>query len=103
MNEQRIALVVLEGDRDVGLVVPGLAPGAREVLRFATTVEHVRAREVDACFIEVLVGDQVDDTRDGVRTVHRRGTVLQDLGALNDRARDDVEVGSSQLTTRTGG
>ena len=94
---------MLERDRNVGLVVPSLAPGTREVLRLATTIEHVVAREVDTRFIEVLVGDQVDDTRDSVRTVHRRGTVLQDLGALHDRARDDVEVGCSQLATRTGG
>ena len=94
---------MLEGDRNVGLVVPGLTPGTREVLRFATAIEYVVTREVDTRFVEVLVGDQVDDTRNGVRTVHRRGTVLQNLGALNDRAGDDVEVGCSQLATRTGG
>ncbi|CAN5383448.1 hypothetical protein BH10PSE4_BH10PSE4_37390 [soil metagenome] len=76
--------------QDVG-VVPDLAIGDVQAV--------VALRAVDVAIVgaglqavEVLLGDEVDDAGDGVRTVGRRRAVLQHLDPADGRAGDDVGV-----------
>ena len=63
-------------------------------------VEAVLGVEADA--LEVGVHDEVDDAGDGVRAVDRRGAAGQHVDAVDDRGRDDVDVGGRTCRDRPG-
>src|SRR5690606_18811429 len=52
--------------------------------------------------VEVLAQDDVDHTADGVGTVHRGGTVGEDLDALHGGQRNGVHVGAVRGRHRVG-
>ena len=99
----RAARPVTVGDHDLfALRVLG-ADGERAALTHPapSRVDHVlgavgvlgrEAGVVDLEAVEGLLGDDVDDAGDRIGAVHRGRAVLQDLGALDQRARDRGEV-----------
>src|SRR3546814_11479723 len=54
-------------------------------------VEGILAVEPEA--LEIGVEDEVDNARDRVRTIDRRGTAGQHVDPVNERGRNDVDVG----------
>ena len=89
------------GQRDVGTTtVVGQAARAAEARRarqrrhdrvlVVVVVEIIVAVELDA--FEILLQDEVDDARDRVRPVDRRGAAGQHVDPLEQRRRDDADV-----------
>src|SRR3546814_17947472 len=54
-------------------------------------VEGILAVEPEA--LEIGVEDEVDNARDRVRPIDRRGTAGQHVDPVNERGRNDVDVG----------
>src|SRR5439155_3234888 len=85
-------LLVSERDEDAAAVAGGAADGVHVV---GLAVALLRNAGVAADFgaVEPLAEDDVDDARDRVRAVDRRGAVLQHLDALDGRGRNRRQVG----------
>jgi hypothetical protein len=93
-----------------GLVPVGGAAGDRlttrpenvgpEIVVVVVVGDAVLTAKLDA--FEIPLEDEVGDTTDRIRAVHGRGATGQDVHALNELCRDDVEVRSADLRRTAG-
>ena len=98
--DQRIAMAEIEAQERARAVVGIDAPAIRE----ARARRVAAARDAGVCLDlaagEIAAQDDVDDARDRVGAVDRRGAVAQDLDAIDDRERDAREVGHARGVER---
>ena len=66
------------------------------------TIAHLRqpAEQLGTHSLELRVEDEVDDARDGVRAVRRRGAARDDLDPLHEIARHQVDVDGADVGRR---
>ena len=89
--QHRVLFLVLSRHDDAGLVVAEAGHGAVAlVVNVALLREAVAA--VDGEPFEVVVEQHVDHAADRVRAVDGRSAVLEDLDALDQRGREEVDV-----------
>src|SRR4029079_11282503 len=92
-GEGRLALRVTGEERDVATtIVEVAAEGQDGVIALANAMVGDGDAAISLDTREVLLQDEVDDARDGVRTVNGRGTAGHHVDAVDQRGRDRVGV-----------
>ena len=84
-TRQLVPLVVIGCETEAAAIV-ALAPRRAHARLFATTFGRLRDKPVDNTAI-VFARDDIDDAGDGIRTVNRRGAILENLDSLDCRQR----------------
>ena len=97
---QFVLTVIVEARLDVA-AVEGRAPAEVVALNVAAAIEGAVDEGRSLKAVQVRAGDDVHNAGDGVRTIDRRSTVLQDFDALDHGLRDDVQVDGLNLAART--
>ena len=93
---QRIAMRVLVREHQLAALTHHAPGGADHPLAVFTAVgEAVTTEGLDA--VERSPRDDVDDTRDGIRSVDRRRAIGDDLDPLDPERRDDRRVGRAAV------
>ena len=96
-----IALGVTEREDRRTAIIGELGTGRERGAHHATIAFAVlRGVIVSLQAFEILLGDEVHDARHGIRSVHRRSATGDDVDALDDRARDQVDVDSTARAER---
>ncbi len=89
----RVALGPLHPDHDVAAVVEPVHAHEGADTRFrAVTLEGITVLDIDVQPLEILLEDEVDDTRQGVRTVHCGGAACDGLDTLHCELWNRVDV-----------
>src|SRR3546814_20276017 len=100
---ERVLLLIFTADVEVETLVGeiAIAPGHVDALfaGIATLRDADRAAEVET--LDLLLGDDVDHTRDRVGAIGRRRTVAQHLDAVADGVLAGVEVEDVALAVRS--
>ena len=91
---QPVTVVAFQADQDVVAITVQVAQAADELelvfVQAALVGSAGAGAELRA--LEILAGDDVDHTGNGIRTVHRRCSILQHLDALHGDQRQGVEI-----------
>jgi hypothetical protein len=97
-----VLLLVFEAEQHVAAAIVGEAAAPCERGVSLATVALGSFAVVDLCLeaFEILVEDHVDDARDGVGPVLRRGAARHDLGPLDEHRRDQRQVDGAAFRGR---
>src|SRR5581483_3940799 len=94
-------LVVIAGDEHAREPV-GRATDGNAACGGPTTFAILADITTDLDTIELLLGDDVHHSRDGIRAIDRGGAVFEDFDAIDDRQRNRVEIGAAADTRSRG-